>query len=134
MGRKGLIVLVGTLSIITGILYLNGLGFSYAFMDTESGSEQNAVQFWSKWSIGLGLVLLVTLLLRNKMKSQVNDGQLILVLGLLFLIQLPPFALWLLIVITGFGNALVGIAIHSLLLALLVRIVTMGRQGGASRI
>lgn len=134
MGKKRLIVLVGTLSIITGILYLNGLGFSYAFMETESGSEQKAVQFWSKWSIGLGLVLLVTLLLRNKMKSQVNDGQLILVLGLLFLIQLPPFALWLLIVISGFGNALVGIAIHSLLLALLVRIVTMGRQGGASRI
>ncbi|MEV5028671.1 hypothetical protein [Paenibacillus sp. LPE1-1-1.1] len=107
MGKKGLIVLVGTLSIITGILYLNGLGFSYAFMETESGSEQNAVRFWSKWSIGLGL---------------------------LFLIQLPPFALWLLIVISGFGNALVGIAIHSLLLALLVRIVTMGRQGGASRI
>lgn len=134
MGKKGLIVLVGTLSIITGILYLNGLGFSYAFMETENGSEQKAVQFWSKWSIGLGLVLLVTLLLRNKMKSQVNDGQLILVLGLLFLIQLPPFALWLLIVISGFGNALVGIAIHSLLLALLVRIVTMGRQGGTSRI
>ncbi|MDQ8736750.1 hypothetical protein [Paenibacillus sp. LHD-38] len=132
--KKCLIALVSALSIITGIFYMNGLGFSFAFMVTEIGSEQAAVQFWSRWSIGLGIILLVTLLLRNKMKAKVNDGQLIFVLSLLFLIQLPPFALWLFTVILGNGNALVGIFVHSLMIVLLVRIVTIGRRSGTVHI
>ncbi|MGM0881153.1 MAG: hypothetical protein ACQEXQ_08930 [Bacillota bacterium] len=132
--RKRLIALLSLLSIGAGCFYLAGIGFDYSFLGMEGGSERDSVQFWGNISTGLGLTLLVTVLIRKKMKEEINDGLIIFILSLLFLIQLPPFALWLLVAILGNMGAIAGVAAHSLLILVIVRIVTLGRRGGSLQI
>jgi hypothetical protein len=132
--KKWLIALTSLISIAAGILYAAEIGFSNGFIEFESRTVQNTVQYWSKISIGLGIVLLVTLLLRQKMNPQANDGLLIVVLSFLFLIQIPPFALWLLVSLLGTGASIGWIAVHGALLLLLVRILTLGRRSGTTHI
>ncbi|MBD2872956.1 hypothetical protein [Paenibacillus arenilitoris] len=131
--KKWLIGAVSLLSMIAGAFYINGHVFGFQFLGPEIGSERDTVLFWSRISIGLGIILLVTLVLRPRMKAKVNDGMLIMLLGLLFLIQLPPVSLWLLGAIAGnWSAAAAGIVTHGLLLAAIVRIVTMGRGKDAA--
>lgn len=126
--KKWLILIVSITSILAGIAYLYGLMMGFQFLGSEAGSEQEAVQYWGKISFGLGLTLLVTILTRTKMKEKVNDGLLIFILILLFITQLPPIALWLLVVIFGFWGGITGLILHSLLLLFIVRIVTLGHR------
>lgn len=76
--RKRLITFLGLLSIGTGCIYFMGIGLDYTFLGMEAGSERDTVQFWGKISAGLGLTLLVTVVIRKKMKEEVNDGLIIL--------------------------------------------------------
>lgn len=126
--KKWLILIVSIFSILVGIAYLYGLMVGFQFLGSEMGSEQEAVQYWGKISIGLGLTLLVTIVTRTKMKEEVNDGLLIFILILLFITQLPPIGLWFLVVIFGFWGGITGLILHSLLLLFIVRIVTLGHR------
>lgn len=130
-GRKRLIVLASSISILAGLFYRLGIGFRYQFLGMEAGSERAAVHYWGIISIGLGLTLFVTMVIRSKMNAQVNDGLLIMILALLFIIQLPPFALWLLAAIIGSFGAITGIVVHTALIAVIVRVITFGRRDGA---
>lgn len=126
--KKWLILFVSISSILVGIAYLYGLMMGFQFLGSEAGSEQEVVQYWGKISLGLGLTLLMTILTRTKMKEKVNDGLLIFILILLFITQLPPIALWFLVVIFGFWGGITGLILHSLLLLFIVRIVTLGHR------
>ncbi|WP_141506107.1 hypothetical protein [Paenibacillus luteus] len=132
--KRWLIAALSVASIVVGILYAGQIGFSYSFLGAESGSERYAVRFWSQISMGLGFIMLVTLLLRNKMNAKANDAILIFVLCLLFIIQLPPISLWLLGMIVGSNAAIGGFAVHGLLIAILVRIITFGRSNKSSAV
>ncbi|WP_028610339.1 hypothetical protein [Paenibacillus harenae] len=126
--KRWLIIAVGLFSVTAGLIYINGELFGFRFLGPEIGSERSTVLFWSRNSIGLGFILLVTLLIRPKMREQINDGLLILMLGLLFIIQLPPFSLWLLFAFFGNVEVAAGIMLHALPLAGIIRIVTLGRR------
>lgn len=126
--KMWLITLVSAMSIGTGIFYLTGVGFGYSFLGMEAGSERIAVQFWGKVSIGLGILLLITMLLRAKMNERINDSQLIIFLGLLFIIQIPPLGLWCLAIILGSIESWAGVTVHALLLLSIVRIMTFGKN------
>lgn len=125
--KSRLILIAGLTSIFLGIAYLYGLIMGFQFLGSEAGSEQEVVQYWGKLSLGLGLTMLVTISIRKKMREQVNDGMLILLLILLFIVQLPPIALWLLFFILGSWSGITGLILHSLLLLIIVRIVTLGQ-------
>lgn len=126
--RKKLIFLVGTLSVGAGFLYLFGNDGLFNFLGAEAGSEGAAVQFWGKISVGLGMILLATMLLRAKMNERVNDGQLILFLSLLFVIQLPPVGLWLMFLIAGNAESIVGATVHILIIVFIARTITLGSR------
>lgn len=132
--KKWFIVMLSVASIVVGILYAGQIGFSYSFLGVESGSERNAVRYWSQVSMGLGFIMLVTLLLRHKMNARANDAILVFGLCLLFIIQLPPISLWLLGMIVGSHAAIGGFAVHGLLIALLARIITFGRSNESSAV
>lgn len=126
--KNWLIALVGLMSLAAGWLYLDGGYFMQGLLGEENGSEMATVAFWGKCSMVLGFVLLVTLGLRSRMKTAINDGQLIMLLSLLFVIQLPPLGLWTIGFIVSGADGLPGIGLHAVLLLLVSLIFVTGKR------
>lgn len=125
--KNWLIAIVGLMSLATGWMYLNDGFYFKTLLGMEQGSELAATSFWSKCSMALGAVLLVTLALRSRMKATINDGQTILLLCLLFVIQVPALGLWAIgIFISGYGS-LPGAALHGVLLLVISLIFVTGK-------
>ncbi|OBR63138.1 hypothetical protein A7K91_23860 [Paenibacillus oryzae] len=125
--KNWLIAVVGLMSLAAGWMYLNDGFYFKDLLGMEQGSELAATSFWSKASMGLGAVLLVTLALRSRMKTAINDGQMILLLSFLFVIQLPALGLWTIgFFISGYGS-LPGAVLHAVLLLAITLIFVTGK-------
>ncbi len=125
--KNWLIAVVGLMSLATGWMYLNDGFYFKDLLGMEQGSELAATSFWSKTSMALGAVLLVTLALRSRMKTAINDSQMILLLSFLFVIQLPALGLWTIgFFISGYGS-LPGAVLHAVLLLAITLIFVTGK-------
>lgn len=114
---RAFIVFTGIASIAAGLAYFGIELLAADFLGPEAGSERETVRFWGICSIVAGSLLLSLLVLRPVMKEGLNDGLLILILGVVFVIQLPPFGLWLFGLMASGSSALFGLLLHGSLLA-----------------
>ncbi|MCR2803219.1 hypothetical protein [Paenibacillus soyae] len=92
--------------------------FSFGFLGSEVGSERETVRFWGGCSIALGIALLGALAVRSRSRESVNDMLLVSFLALIFLIQIPAFGLWMLmLLVTGSAGTWAGAIIHGVVMA-----------------
>lgn len=132
MTRKMWLVLAtGVLSIVVGALYWYDLSFTYRFLGPEAGSERETVRLWCQFAFGLGALLLLLLLGRPWMRKGLNDSLLILILSCIFIIQLPAFGLWLMVLLWSAADGSLGVAVHAAQLLLIAIIFVTGSRGMA---
>lgn len=131
MVTRALVLTVGVLSVLAGILYqYPDTLLNFSFLGIEAGSERETVQFWGKCSIVLGIPLLAAMLLRPKMNESVNDAMLVALLALLFVIQIPPFSLWMLFMIVGgLEGTWPGLVLHGAIPAFICLCFVTARRG-----
>lgn len=108
------------LSICTGALYVASLMFDYGFLGPEIGSERETVRFWGIVSIGLGVVLLAAVMSAMNTVLRWSKVVLLFVLFIMCVIQLPPLAMWLFVILLGYGGAAPAVLLHVMLLGLLI--------------
>lgn len=123
------IVLAGVLSVIAGLAYLGTTWLAADFLGPEAGSERETVRFWGICSLVVGALLLGLLAARPWMKEGLSDGLLIAALSAVFIIQIPPFGLWMMgFIISGF-TAVLGILMHGALMACVCLTFVFARRG-----
>ncbi|MFF2887810.1 hypothetical protein [Paenibacillus sp. NPDC057967] len=115
---RTIIILAGAVSIAAGLAYIGTSWLAADFLGSEAGSERETVRFWSMCSIVIGVLLLGLMAARRWMKEGLNDGLLIVALAAIFLIQIPPFGLWMLGFIASGYTAILGILMHGALMAM----------------
>ncbi|RJX38240.1 hypothetical protein D3P09_19455 [Paenibacillus pinisoli] len=123
------IVLAGLLSVIAGLAYIGTTWLAADFLGPEAGSERDTVRFWGICSIIAGALLLGLLSARPWMKEGLSDGLLIAALSAIFIIQIPPFGLWMLgFIISGY-TAVLGILLHGALMVCVCVTFGFARRG-----
>ncbi|RJE89844.1 hypothetical protein D3P07_06355 [Paenibacillus sp. 1011MAR3C5] len=126
--RRIIIVLAGVVSILAGLAYIGTTWLAADFLGPEVGSEREPVRFWGICSIVIGALLLGVLAVRTWMKEALNDGMLISVLAAIFLIQIPPFGLWMLGFIASGYTAFIGMLLHGALMAMVCLTFVFARR------
>lgn len=127
MNKYGVYLLAATslLSVTIGICYLSGFWFSFHFLGSEVGSESGTIGIFASVSIGLGIVLLATLPLRNdKQEARFYRILRAAFLSILFLINIPAFFLWIGFgFIISFSEGIKGLIPHVMILAIIIMYV-----------
>jgi hypothetical protein len=79
-------------------MYLFQYLITFRFLGSEIGSESSATSLWASASIGLGIVLLISILKDGRVtqtkKNKISFKLPLLIISLNILIQFPPISLW----------------------------------------